>query len=224
MLIYGMKLQFKTKYTETPGVHTFVFEPQSLVSWIAGQSIRLELPAGWGSEERRFTISSAPFEKTIAITTRLSGSEFKQALANLNPGDQIDAYAIEGDFTWPQTTRKKLFIAAGIGVTPFYAMLKQRRHDGRLLDAQLLIGSSRDTPFKTQFQQWQTSSPELSVRFYNFRITGELVARVVPDFASHTIYIAGPNAMVDELGEALVNAGLPARQLRRDWFTGNLAN
>jgi NAD(P)H-flavin reductase len=51
--------------------------------WTAGQSIKLEVPGPYGPLEHRFSISSAPHEGIVAITTRLSGSSYKNSLAAL---------------------------------------------------------------------------------------------------------------------------------------------
>src|SRR3990170_8502700 len=122
-----MKLTLQDKKQEAKNVFTLVFAPDGPISWIAGQSIRLELPAGqYDTEERRFTISSAPHENHIAITTRTTPGLFKQSLLELKIGDIVEANAIEGTFTWKESEKPLIFIAGGIGITPFYAMLKHR--------------------------------------------------------------------------------------------------
>lgn len=217
-----MKLRFLDKRRETPTITTFRFVPVTPLTWIAGQSIRLELPAGWGTEERRFTVSSAPYEAVIAITTRVSASEFKLALDALVPGTEVDAYALEGDFVWDRRSVRPVFLAAGIGITPFHAMLKQRFHEGSPMEAALLYaGSGAELLFELALRNWQRGQSALRIEFlHGQRLSAELVAELVPDFVRRTMYLAGPQTMVDALSQELLAQHLPEAQLRRDWFTG----
>src|SRR5690606_35964973 len=69
-----IKLTLKSVRPEAGNVKTFVFSPESEVSWKAGQYMHYVLPqaeADDRGEERWFTISSAPHEKDLQITTRI---------------------------------------------------------------------------------------------------------------------------------------------------------
>ena len=53
------------------------------------------------------------------------GSSFKKALLSMNEQTTIVAGNLAGDFTLPQDQKTKLvFMAGGIGVTPFRSMIK----------------------------------------------------------------------------------------------------
>jgi len=217
-----MKLHFLDKRREASAMTTFRFVPLTPLVWTAGQSIRLELPAGWGTEERRFTISSAPYEAVIEVTTRVGASDFKQALDALTPGTEIDAYALEGDFVWDGKSARPIFLAAGIGITPFHAMLKQRLHDDLPVEATLLYaGSDTALLFEQILRGWQREQPDFRLELlHGQRLSAGLIADLVPDFASRLLYIAGPQAMVDAVSEELLARSVPETQLKRDWFTG----
>ncbi|HET8670947.1 MAG TPA: YHS domain-containing protein [Candidatus Saccharimonadales bacterium] len=81
-LAIGLKLIEKEVLVDN--VWAFRFEPTAPLEWIAGQFIRVELPHDNPDAEgtkRWLTVSSAPYEEIIQITTRVTGSTFKQALA-----------------------------------------------------------------------------------------------------------------------------------------------
>ncbi len=196
----------------------FVFGPAEPVDWIAGQSIRLEI----GGEERRFSIVSAPFEQHIAIATRPSDSRFKQLLANLTPGDMIDGYGIEGDFLWEADNQKNILLASGIGITPYMSMLKQLHHDRRPISARLVY-ANRDEAFVfgDELRKLAAGQPELEVGFLSGQRLGRDIAmRLAAKLAGNTVYVSGPEAMVREVSEHLLAAGVPETRLRQDLFTG----
>src|SRR3990167_3726332 len=115
------KLNLLSSREEAGNIRTFIFEPDGL-TWIAGQRQAYILPQAGKTEkenQRFFTISSAPSEKTINISTRISKSAFKQTLNALSPGETIDAFGLAGKFTWEEEPSKPVvLVAAGIGVTP----------------------------------------------------------------------------------------------------------
>lgn len=224
LLISGdktMKLRFLHKQAESNDVASFAFAAVEPVSWIAGQSIRLELPIGYDTEERRFTISSAPYEQRIVVTTRLSESRFKQALDALEAGAVIDAYAIEGDFTWLESQRPRIFIAAGLGITPFIALLKQRDYTGQPLMVSLLYADRRQLIFGEQLHALAARHPEFHMSLLpDQHLSLAAILDHFPALHESLVYLAGPSSVVDELGAQLIAEGLPEEQLKRDWFTG----
>ena len=76
---------------------------------------------------RYFTISSSPTESEIRIGIKFyqNSSSFKKTLLNLKTGDKVLAGSLSGDFTIANTKEKKfVFVAGGIGITPFRSILK----------------------------------------------------------------------------------------------------
>src|SRR4051812_5628 len=106
-----MKLRFVSKKSEGSDVWSYFFAPVEAMEWVAGQSIRLELPREtFGVSERRFTIASDPSEGHVRITTRTSGSRFKVLLDDLSSDAVINAYGIEGNFIWEDAPARKIFV------------------------------------------------------------------------------------------------------------------
>ncbi len=218
-----MRLKLTDKKQEVGDIWSFFFEPVDQVEWLAGQSIRLELPRPtWGVDERRLTIASAPCEEHVQITTRLGESGFKQSLAALKPGDEIQGYNIEGDFVWGDDDRPRLFIAGGIGITPFRALLRQALQSGKPLNT-TLIYSSKAAPalFHNELQAWQAQDPTLHV-YYRIgeRISLDTRSSLATFWLENTVYISGPEQMVTQIQASLIKQGIPAGQIKTDLFTG----
>lgn len=220
---YMLKCRLKEKRSEGGDVMTFVFETPPSVTWIAGQYTRLDIMTSVGIEERWFTISAAPYERDIAITTRMSGSRFKRALADMPVGRTVALAEPAGDFVWHDDGLHNLLIAGGIGVTPFISMLRQRHHDRRPLRAALLYlaGNAPDIAFRSELDTLAAAHPELSLTYVTHSgISYEELIKKAGTLSDRRVYVSGPEVMVEELGRQMRAAGLPPERLLQDWFSG----
>jgi len=210
------------KTNVTGNVWTFEFEPSSPLTWTAGQFIKVSLPHPADAEgpSRRFTIAAAPYEKTLKITTRITGSTFKQALAALPVGGRLTLLdAPAGDFVWRAAPLPHLFVAHGIGITPFLAIVKDRRHRGLPVSAHLFYTNRPGTEplFKTELAGWAEADPSFTVSFESEPATPALLAGKFPDLARRYIYASGPKPLITL---CMPPYNLPASQLLQDNFPG----
>ena len=219
-----MKLVFMEREHEIGDIYSFKFANKPSASWLAGQSIRLELKTDYMTDERRFTISSAPSEQDIAITTTLSDSHFKQALGKLKPGDEINAHGIEGDFVWPSSSpRSLIFLANGLGITSFRSQLAEQISCGQSPKALLIYSYKPKTAvFKAELDAWQESHPELGIEYLpGHKLTAGLARQLVPEISFSTIYISGSSKFVNSLSSDLIkNYKVKPGNIKLDEFTG----
>lgn len=206
-------------------VWAFRFKPSEPLTWVAGQYVRVELPHDNPDEEgtkRWFTNSAAPYEGILQITTRVTDSTFKQALFGLETGStrlQL-IEAPEGDFVWQNSELPIVFVAGGIGVTPFRSIIKQRIHDSQPVNLSLVYGSrTPEVPFKNELTEWTNADPTLNVHYVSGNpLTAENLAAEIPTLNSSLVYLSGPEPMVESLGDDLKSHGLPEAQLKQDFF------
>ncbi len=205
-------------------VWAFRFTPERHLSWLPGQFIRVEIPHNNPDSEgtkRWFTISSIPPDGFLQITTRITDTTFKQALAGLPMDGKIQLIEQpHGDFVWQDSDKPLVLIAGGIGITPYYSILKARGLSDLPVSATLIYsGRTDDLPFKQEFDEASKRHPELSVQYViGEQLTAEKLTQIVPDLASSSVYISGPEPMVEVLGKALVTKGLPEESLHQDFF------
>lgn len=220
-----MSLTLINKEHLLDNIWAFRFKPSKPLTWIAGQYIRVELPHDQPDKEgtkRWFTVSSAPYEGIVQITTRVTQSTFKQALSMLTEGD--DALQLienpDGDFVWQDSELPKIFVAGGIGVTPFRSILKQRAHDNLPLHVTLIYsGRNLDLPFKDELAKWVAKDPQFTVIYeVGSPLTATRLAELQPALNQSLVYLSGPEPMVDALGEQLKAQGLPEAQFKHDDF------
>lgn len=205
---------------EVDNIRTFVFETDD-TSWQPGQYRQYTISSVQGDEAARrhyFTIASAPSEDVIHISTRVTDSPFKQALQKLEPGDAIEVGAVEGDFTI-DTNEPVVFVAAGIGVTPFRSMIVERTMTSKPLPFHLVYyGRDNSFAFKELFDATAARHAEFTVDYIvGEHVSAESILAHAPEAKTRTVYISGPEPMVDAVGPDLEKAGVTIKQ---DWFPG----
>lgn len=220
----GKQLVLSEKQHLADNIWSFDFTADQPLSWIPGQFIRLEVihdsPDDKGTK-RWFTISSIPRDGYIQVTTRITDTTFKQALAALDIGDKVRlTEQPDGDFIWQESAKSLVFVAGGIGITPFYSMLKARRHSSQPVSATLVYsGRTEDLPFKSELEETSFRHPEFKVEYViGEQVTAEKLTKIVPDINASQVYISGPEAMVEALGKELMRHGLARDNLHQDFF------
>ena len=214
-----LELSLISAHDEIENVRTFVFERKNL-DWMAGQSQAYLLPQVGTTEaenQRWFTISSAPVEGTINISTRISSSSFKKALNSLNPGDTITTHSLGGKFVWEEDDESPVtLVAAGIGITPFRSILMQRSATGKSLNATLLyFNRTAGVPFQKELERLAQKHPEFHMQLMvGEPVTAEKIFSLAPKAYEQINYLSGPAPMVSNLGTALKDAGVIVRQDR----------
>ena len=228
-----MKAIFHHAVQETPAISTYFFKPEKPIDFIAGQFIEMviahEEPDNRGSK-RWFTISSPPGQDKFSITTRImadGGSTFKQALYTLEPGSTVTISQAMGDFVMPRlTTTPLIFVAGGIGITPFLSMLQSMSGEQEARPVQLIqaIKTEDDIAFQGIFEaahQHATlvvSDPTPSWGGERGRISAEMLLGLTKPTADSQIYVSGPEQMVESLMTQLKASGVSSHQLIGDYF------
>ncbi len=114
-----------SKKKEAEGVITLKFKPKRAgkISFIPGQFIIIYLKNGLGSKGKPYTISSIPDDEFLSITVKKVG-EFSTALHNLMTGTSVAIEGPMGRFFPEEKNGELVFIAAGIGIAPFFSIIR----------------------------------------------------------------------------------------------------
>ncbi len=119
-------MQFVKKVKLSHDTFEFYFKRESFFLYKPGQYISLHLKEKTITlPTYSFTISSSPSEKKyITITTKVNNkSPFKNRLFKLSANEKISYKGPFGEFTLDTNAANQLFLAGGIGVTPFHSMI-----------------------------------------------------------------------------------------------------
>ena len=216
-----MKLKLIKKESVAKDTISFWFRPESKLRYIAGQYIELSLPhANPDSRMARrwFTLSSSPTEELLAITTKFKpdSSSFKKALHNLPLGSSVQAQMPMGDFVLPKdTSRPLVFVAGGIGVTPYRSMLKFLSDSAEKRDVTVIyvVKDAEEIAFEDILQK----SANKVVKHFG-RLNAQDLLQYTGHINDEVVYISGPEKMVETLYEDMIKNGVPRLQLRTDFF------
>jgi ferredoxin-NADP reductase len=75
---------------------------------------------------RPFSITSPPFADELTIATRMRDTAFKRFLKTAPLGTEVNIEGPSGSFTLHKNTAKPaVFLAGGIGITPFVSIARQ---------------------------------------------------------------------------------------------------
>ena len=220
---------------------SFRFEKPTDWSYQAGQSVDMTLidPPETDAEGnlRAFTISSAPRENVIVITTRLRDTAFKRVLQQVPFGTEVKIEGPFGDFRLHKSARPAVLLAGGIGITPFRSMLVEAIGGGPLPYRVVLFHANRrpeEAAFAAELRALALADPNLtyvptmtamadSPRAWDGErghIDAAMLARHLGGITGSVYYIAGPAGMVAALRTMVTAAGTNADDIRTDEFTG----
>lgn len=228
--LIGTILTFKKQVPEQPGVISFHFQPAPSFHWKAGQYFVYLMPGAAFDFLlpffRPFTISTAPHEGYLRITTRIleKPSVFKRQLLKLKPGAKVLGGGPYGFFTLTDTTKEYVFLAGGIGITAFRSILTDLAHRGTLPKITLLY-SNRDNNilFQKELDALTKQYPTFAIHYLTDpeRIEPATIKKYIPNPTAPTYYISGPKPMVLGMSKQLqTELGIPKTQIKHDAFDG----
>jgi len=197
-------------------------------SFKAGQYVTISLKDNVSKNikenTRDFSISSSPNSKEVlTITFRVSESLFKQEILNSDKNSEFYINGPLGVFTLPDdVTREIIFIAGGIGITPFLSMINFATEEK--LNYNITLVYTNSSPEKTVYLD---ELKKLEKQNSNFRLFSQF-ERVNPDFIKSNIkdidkklfYICGPPAMVSGTRKMLTEFGIEEKNILFEEFTG----
>ena len=188
-------------------------------------------------DRRTFSIVSAPHENELVIATRMRDTAFKRVLKGMAAGGRLALRGPAGEFTLdPADTRPAVFLAGGIGITPFVSILRDAAK--RRLARDLWLFYSNRRPEDAAFLDELARLPErhARIRFVGTMVemdkssrpwkgeTGFLdramLERHLKSLAGKVYYIAGPPGLVEAMQKMLVGAGVAEDAIHTDEFFG----
>lgn len=242
LLTKQVKLELKLKGRRSIGqdIYAFDFVPRGSFAFRPGQYLEWTLPQQ-GSDQRGnrryFTIASSPTESVVSLAVKVAhpSSSFKQQLMAMQKGKKIIASQLSGDFVLPKDTRQSLvWIAGGIGITPFRSQAKYLLDSKQKRDITLFYICSEENEFayRELWKEVEAIGIKTVLVLTNRVLArnnwlGEfgyldeaLLRRYLPTLHDRRYYLSGPNVMVEAYQDLLRGLRVPKRRIITDYFPG----
>lgn len=219
----------------------FFFEKPEGFSHVPGQYADFALidPSRTDAEgsTRTFSLACIPSDPDIRVATRIRETAFKKELEAMPLGGAVNFDGPFGSFTLHKNaSRPAVFLAGGIGITPFISMVRSAAEAGsphritlfysnrRIEDAAFFedLSDIARTYERFTFVPTMTAMEHSPHAWSGERgyIDTAMLKRHLSDIASPVYYVAGPPAMVAAMREILVAAGADEDSIRTEDFSG----
>lgn len=187
-----------------------------------------------GGITRRFSLLSAPDDQHVSIAMRIQQSAYKRVLKELPIHSEVKFAGPTGNFTLHEDNSvPAVFLAGGIGITPFFSMIK---HVSKHLPQQkiyLFYGNQQvvDAAFLDELTTLSKNNANFTFvplmadadeqwpgeRGY---ITHTLIKKYISDLAVPIYYVCGSPAMVTAIQALLVEMGIEESKIKVEDFPG----
>lgn len=240
-----MSVELLSRDPIAQGTLRYRFTKPAELSFLAGQYVSLGIPnppyRDKKGPRRPLTLASAPSDDHLEFAWRTSDSAFKTILAEAPLGGSYEVVGPIGAFSLHEDSSiPAVFVAGGIGITPFRSILREVAARG--LDHRItLIYSNRcpeEAAYLDELSGLAGRLPNLrlvltmtraedSVRGWDglrHRIDLDFLREQVGDLTAPIFYVAGPSRIIAAVSQALTEAGADLARLKKDEFTGYSAS
>jgi predicted ferric reductase len=176
-------------------------------------------------EKHPFTISSAPHESDLRITVKALG-DYTQKMQGLSVGTRAFLEGPFGSFSYLRGNNKKqIWIAGGIGITPFLNMSRdivKRRPEGYEIDLYYSVALENEIVFVDELSALHEKYS--GMRFIPFvtkdrgYLTADGIEKESEGIFGKDMYVCGPPKMMGSLIEQFKKKGVPNRNIHAEEF------
>lgn len=222
-----MTMAFKTRIlmTEfvTHSVKRFVLRKPKGFRFIPGQGalVAINRP-GWKDQPHPFTPTS--LNKDLVLEFTIKGYPGRRGLTarlhKLAPGDELLIGQVFGDIRYKGPG---VFIAAGAGITPFIAILRRLRRDGKLAGNRLIFSNRKwdDIIYERELRDCLgdrcifTLTREKRPGYESRRVDKAFLRETIRDFKQH-FYVCGPPGFITDVRQSLEELGAQPEKIILD--------
>lgn len=224
-------LALQNKIQLTADTFHYIFKLAEPLTFKPGQYMEWTVPhakTDARGNRRYFSLVSAPNSDTLAIAVKFydNSSSYKTKLKDLEIGEEVVVSQLGGDFTLPKNFEKKklVFIAGGIGITPYISMIEYIVQKKKKCDIVLLysLKTLNDAVFVDLLEKARAYGVHTVYTMTDTAgmIDMAMIQTEVPDFAERIFYISGPQLMVQALEKTIRDMNIPKKKILTDYFPG----
>jgi predicted ferric reductase len=176
------------------------------------------------NESHPFTISSAPSEDVLRLTVKASGDFTRYLFRNLQTGMKAIVEGAHGMFDYKTGRQKQIWIAAGIGLTPFLSFIRDMEDNlDRDVDLYYTVRHPEEALFLDEIEAAAEGNPRLKVNVRYSAVDGsltveEIIENTGGDMPDYDIYMCGPLPMVQAFTGKFIELGASSERIHFEEF------
>lgn len=176
------------------------------------------------NESHPFTISSAPHEGVLRITIKACGDFTRHLFQHLKVGTEAVVEGAYGMFNYKNGGAKQIWVAGGIGITPFLSFLRDLKTDlAHDVHFYYTVRHEEEAVFAEEIREIVKKHPRLTshIRFSSVHgslTVDEIVKNAGGSVDGHHVYMCGPLPMVQAFEKKFLEAGVPAASIHFEEF------
>ncbi|MBN1481852.1 FAD-dependent oxidoreductase [candidate division KSB1 bacterium] len=216
----------------------FILQRPTGFDYQAGQHVLLKLTELLFDDkkgpQRTLTLASAPHEESLRLATRMTGSGFKRTVFE-GANQKVEIIGPRGNLT-RDATRPAVFIAGGIGITPFRSMVLDAAY--RQLEQPMTLFYSNQNLARAAFHELFVEIQQKHADIFTYiptltsessgsnwdgerrSLSAAFIEEYVMDWSTSTFYICGPPAMVTAVHEILKSKNVSQEHILSESFWG----
>ena len=198
---------------------------RSPIAFRAGQFVYASFGGQAYWEPHPFTISSPPGAAELRLSVRAGGDYTRRLHGAVAPGVGATIEGPYGGFHHDLGRARQVWIAGGIGITPFLSWLGDARPAERLdVDLFYAVAHAGDALYLDELQDAADRLAgvrvHLSTDDRDGRLTIDRIAAAVEGpLAERSAFLCGPGAMIRSLEQGLRRAGVPGPEIHYEEFS-----
>jgi predicted ferric reductase len=187
----------------------------------SGQFAFVRFADGPSAEQHPFTLSAAPVrDHALRLSIRASGDFTRNLQTHLSSGSSVRVEGPYGGFDYRTGKSHQLWIAGGIGITPFLAFLGDFE-DGREVSLVWSVRTRSEAPYLAEIER--AVAEQTDIRF-KLHVSSEQGRLSIPTLGLErperlSAYLCGPVPMRKSLAEQLQRTGVPRREIHYEEFS-----
>lgn len=234
----GRRFRIAARVDESDEITSFLLEPEdgeAVVDFLPGQYIGLRLTIDGVEVRRNYSLSAAPNGRQYRISVKrqpdglVSGYLHDRA----DEGAVLELFPPAGAFTLSEGERPLVLISGGVGITPTLAMAEAALADtSRTIHFIHYARNSRVLGFGDRLESWAREQPRFRLHLVLEAVEAdaqrqpddlgrprrEHFERWLPADRDVDAYLLGPAPFMAFVRRALVEVGVPADQIRHEFF------
>ena len=209
-------LERATEVVLRPKDGMFSFEP--------GQFAFITIDADGFREAHPFTISSGAKEERLRFTVKVFGDYTRRVREGLTVGADVAVEGPYGRFSPLGGSEKQVWVAGGIGITPFLSVLRTMEPGhGRTVRLYYCVRAAREALFLGELEARAAELENVTVTLFDSEAGARIDADAIGTdlggaFGEWSYYLCGPKPMVEAVSGGLRKRGVSRRSVHKEEF------